>query len=47
MYGELEEGGPWYMYIMLSVKLFGVVVFYTSMVNWSGGHSDICKTYLV
>ena len=29
------------------LNVFSVVVFHMSMVNWSGGHSAICETYLV
>ena len=46
---------PQYMCILLYVKLFGVMVFHRSIVNWSLGiyvssvyvHSAICDTYLV
>ena len=47
--------GPWYMCILLYVKhICGVVVFYTSVVNWRGlhlpqvyVHSALCGTYVV
>ena len=36
--------GPWYMCILLYVKLFHVVVFHRPMVNWRG---YMCPKYMI
>ena len=49
IYGQLE-GGPSDLRIcafFCILKVFTVVVFHTSLTNWSGGQSAICETYLV
>ena len=39
--------GPWYMCILLSVKLFGVTVFHTAMSNWRGYICPMCMCILL
>ena len=49
IYGQLEEEGLGICAFYYMLNLFGVVVFYRSMVNWRRGawvhvHSAICAT---
>ena len=47
--GQLERGTFALSICALCYMLnvFSVVVFHMLMVNWSGGHSTICETYVV